>query len=216
MSSILEALRELEGERPPANRRELPPPAKPGLAQRLGGAVIPILGGLAVGVVVFGFYAVGTRRVPAGRDGVPASVAPPVADAPAPDRPSWLDTAEAPRARVNRTGAGAPLAPTPVPERSASAERAPAAPERQAVDDAPAPVESRAEAKPASSGGQVAVESISYAASPEQRVATMRIHGRRVTLRQRESVDGIEVQLIMPTGVYVQRGGEVYLMPLSR
>jgi hypothetical protein len=44
----------------------------------------------------------------------------------------------------------------------------------------------------------------------------MRVHGRRVSLRQRESVDGIEVQLIMPNGVYVQRGGEVYLLPLSR
>ena len=96
--------------------------------------------------------------------------------------------------------------------RSAPAERAAAAPTRQGNDDAPAPAES----KPATSGGQVAVEAISYAASPEQRVVTMRIHGRRVTLRQRESVDGVEVQLIMPNGVYLQRGGEVYLMPLSR
>jgi hypothetical protein len=44
----------------------------------------------------------------------------------------------------------------------------------------------------------------------------MRVHGRRVTLRQREGVDGIEVQLIMPNGVYVQRGSEVYLLPISR
>ncbi len=69
---------------------------------------------------------------------------------------------------------------------------------------------------PARSGGQVAVEAISYGADPGQRVATMRVHGKRVTLRQREAVDGIEVQLIMPNGVYVQRGSEVYLLPLSR
>jgi hypothetical protein len=44
----------------------------------------------------------------------------------------------------------------------------------------------------------------------------MRFKGRRVTLRQREAIDGIEVQLIMPNGVYVQRGTETYLLPLSR
>jgi len=44
----------------------------------------------------------------------------------------------------------------------------------------------------------------------------MRFKGRRVTLRQREAIDGIEVQLIMPNAVYVQRGAETYLLPLSR
>ena len=67
-----------------------------------------------------------------------------------------------------------------------------------------------------SSGGQVAVEKIAYSENAAERVVTMRFKGRRVTLRQREAVDGIEVQLIMPNGVYLQRGTETYLLPLSR
>ena len=75
------------------------------------------------------------------------------------------------------------------------------------ADDAPAP---------RSSGGQVAVESVAYSADAGARVATIRYHGRRVTLRQRETIGDIEVQLIMPNGVYVQRGGEVFLLPVTR
>jgi len=62
----------------------------------------------------------------------------------------------------------------------------------------------------------VVVESISYSENGGARVATIRYHGRRVTLRQHETVGDIEVQLIMPNGVYVQRGGEVYLLPVTR
>jgi len=219
VSSILEALRELEGDRPPATRREIPPPEKPSILQRLGGILIPILGGLAVGVVAFGIWAWGPRAAPSEPAPPVATATPPApaAEAAGPDRPAWLDTAEPPRARFGRNAA--PAAERAVPaDRPAPAGRAASPPARAASDDAasaPAPADTPAE-KPGASGGQVVVESISYAASPEQRIVTMRIHGRRVTLRQRESVDGVEVQLIMPNGVYLQRGGEVYLMPLSR
>jgi hypothetical protein len=213
VSSILEALRELEGERPPAVRREIPAAEKnPGVTRRAAGAVIPILGGVAVGIVAFGLWAWAPGIVQSTRDlatTTPAQA--PASDAPPAERPNWLDTAEAPRARVT-PGATAPAAPTAPPRRTAAVDAATTAP----APPAAAPAEAPDAPAPARSGGQVAVEAISYAADPGQRVATMRVHGKRVTLRQREAVDGIEVQLIMPNGVYVQRGSEVYLLPLSR
>jgi hypothetical protein len=224
VSSILEALRELEGERPPAVRREIPAAEKnPGVTRRAAGAVIPILGGIAVGILAFGLWAWAPGIVQPTHELATTSPAPaPVSDAPPAERPNWLDTAEAPRARVTpgatpgatpgvTPGATTAPAPTPPPRRTAAADAttAPAPPAAAPADTAAAPA-------PTGSGGQVAVEAISYAAAPGQRVATMRVHGKRVTLREREAVDGIEVQLIMPNGVYVQRGSEVYLLPLSR
>jgi hypothetical protein len=213
VSSILEALRELEGERPPATRREIPPAeAPPGLARRTAGAFIPILGGLAVGIVAFAFYAWGPALVgprspaetPRPADAIPS-------DGATSDRPSWLDTADPPRARVNR-GATAPATPTAAasPRRAESAPAPAASPETE-----PAPAEAP-EPRTSTTGGQVAVESVSYSANPAARVATIRLHGRRVTFREHESVDGIEVQLIMSNGVYVRRGNEVYLLPVNR
>jgi hypothetical protein len=216
VSSILEALRELEGERPPAARREIPKaePPSTGLARRTAGAFIPILGGLAVGIVAVGLWAFAPSLRP---DVMPSSIpgAPATADvaavpAPAAEPPAWLDQAEPPRARVNAAPIAAP------PERVAAPERAPAPATRRASAPEP-PTDTADEAPPPPrTGGQVAIESISYSDNVGARVATMRVHGRRVSLRQRESVDGIEVQLIMPNGVYVQRGGEVYLLPLTR
>jgi hypothetical protein len=215
VSSILEALRELEGERPPAARRDIPPAeAPPSVARRAAGAFIPILGGLAVGVVAFAFYAWGPVLV--SPRATPDTARPPDAatgDTPTADRPSWLDTAEAPRARVNRgPTAAAPSATAPAPRRAESAPSQAAA----APAPAPEPTDESDQPRQTSGGGQVAVESVSYSANPAARVATIRIHGRRVTFREHESVDGIEVQLIMPGGVYVRRGNEVYLLPVNR
>jgi hypothetical protein len=213
VSSILEALRELEGERPPAVRRELPPEENPGVTRRAAGAVIPILGGVAVGIVVFGIWAWAPGWLQSTSAPVTTADNVATADAPPAERPSWLDTAEAPRARVTPSAPSAPP-PAPAPRRAATA--TPPAAEAPAPPPAVAATEPADAAPPARSGGQVAVEAISYAAEPGQRVATMRVHGKRVTLRQRDTVDGIEVQLIMPNGVYVQRGSEVYLLPISR
>jgi hypothetical protein len=223
VSSILEALRELEGERPPASRRDIPPPEPPRKARKALGAFIPIIGGLAVGVVVVGLWAWGPNLVPTASpptsSQVPVAAATASAEAPAVDRPTWLDTAEPPRARVTR-GATPTPPPAPEPERSAAAARpAPPLPARRPTmaDDGGTPGPADDEPPPArSSGGQVAVESVAYAADAGARVATIRYHGRRVTLRQRETVGDIEVQLIMPNGVYVQRGGETFLLPVSR
>jgi hypothetical protein len=204
VSSILEALRELEGERPPAIRRAIPASEPPtSTAHRAVGAFIPVLGGLAIGVLGVAAYLWGPAVVkPTPR--VETDAARPAAAAPRPAAaahrpPAWLDDADAPRARVSR-GPAAPAA-------------APAA--RTAVDTTAAEAP-REHSEPRAPGGQVAVEAIRYTANAAERVATMRIGGRRVTLRQRESVDGVEVQLIMPNGVYLQRGSEVYLIPYTR
>ena len=215
MSSILEALRELEGERPPATRREIPPSEPTSPTRRASGALIPLTGGLAIGILAFGVYAWGPSLLalrpasePSPRPGSDTGMSARPADTATTERPAWLDTADAPRARVNRGATSAPA-----PERpAASTARDPAA---TAVPE-PASEEARAEPRPSTSGGQVAVESIAYAANAAERTATMRFHGRRVTVRQRESIDGIEVQLIMPNGVYLQHGSEVYLLPLTR
>jgi peptidoglycan hydrolase-like protein with peptidoglycan-binding domain len=141
VSSILEALRELEGDRPPAVRRELPPPERPpGVARRATGAMIPVLGGLAVGIVVFGIYAWGPRiaesPAPLAPAATPAASAPVADPAPA-ERPNWLDTADAPRAKVDRTATAAPAPAPPAPaERTATAERpADPPPARPAAED---------------------------------------------------------------------------------
>src|SRR5262245_35060504 len=159
------------------------------------------MGGLAVGIVAFGLFAWGPdfARTPVPSEPA-AATAPAAAPTATPEPPTWLDTADAPRARVNRGGSTAA-------DKPASRAKADAAPSE------PAPAPAADEPRP-SSGGQVAVEAISYSDIAAERVATIRFHGRRVTLRQRESIEGIEVQLIMPNGVYVQRGSETYLLPL--
>ena len=213
MSSILEALRELEGERPAATRREIPPSDPPrSTAHRAVGAFIPVMGGLSIGVLAVAAYLWSPTVVVAPTPATPApSSAPAPATTPeasAPPKLGWLDTADVPRAKVSRGATATATAPTQAPA-------APAEPADSPADEPPAP--ERVGVKPPSAtSGQVAVESIRYAANALERVATMRIGGRRVTLRQRESVDGIEVQLIMPNGVYLQRGSEVYLIPYTR
>ena len=205
MSSILEALRELEGERPPG-RRPLPPPADapaPAAARALGLA-IPIFGGLAIGVVLFGLFLWSAALRPSAEpSAMPASGTAKEPDTP--DRPGWLEKAEPPRARVDR-GTAAP-----------AIDHAPA--RRPAPEPPPAPSPAAEPTRPApraSSAGRVVVESIAYGPSVPERAATLRLDGRRVTLHQRESAEGIEIQLIMPDGVYVQRGTDVFLVPIER
>lgn len=199
MSSILEALRELESSRPAAPRTAVTPVDPPSRAHRAIDTLVPVVGGLAVGIVVFGAAIWGASHVtlPASAPVVPAD-APAVESAPA-DRPAWLDKADAPRARVGSGASGAL--------------------QRSAAREPPAEDDSTA-APPASSkrggGGGIVVESIAYSANIPARSVTLRVNGRRVTLHQRESVDGMEVQLIQPDGIYVQRGSDVFLMTVDR
>jgi hypothetical protein len=179
------------------------------------GLVYPLIGGLAVGVLAFGLWISGIGRGEPGAapppptptappvsapapavasPGPPAAVASPPAAAPpplepaasdaSPPRPAWLESAEAPQARVTSDAPG-PAATAPAP--------------------AAAPA-----GRPRPGTGSVMVESIRYAAAPEQRTVTLRLDGRRVTLRQGERSGGIEVQLIMDDGAYLNRGAEVF------
>jgi hypothetical protein len=222
MSSILEALRELEGERARSGPKTTTVVDAPREPQRSLGAVIPLTGGLAIGVVAFGAYvfwsARGVPSLPApAATGAPAAATQPAAE-PAQSGPAWLERAEAPRARVT---------PPPQEEASARPAAAPAPPVAPAARPAPPPVESRAPAPAAapvlpkasnvrSGDQQLRVEAISYSDNPEMRTATLRVYGRLATLRQRESTNGVEVQLIMSDGVYVQRGSDVFFVPASR
>jgi hypothetical protein len=199
VSSILEALRELESRRPPAAERVVTPVAlPPAPSQRPVGPLVAVTTGLGLGFLVFGTAVWVSGLFAPGDSVTPGPMPPPPPAAAAPDRPSWLDTADAPRARVEPNA-------TP-PERPARAAARP--------DEPPPPPPAATTSGPAKGApaGRIDVVGIDYAPSSERRSATMLLDGRRVTLRQRESAAGIEVQLIMPNGVYVQRGGETFLV----
>ena len=214
MSSILEALREIEDERRRArgDRKVSIADAPPAMSGS-SGMVYPLIGGLAVGALAFGLWVSGVGREvgrgPAASDAAlvsephvapPAPAAAPVLPhvaAPSPAEagaalagPAWLDTAEVPQARVAADAPAAGAAPT-----------------------APAP----AAAPPGGrAAGTIVVESIRFAAAPEQRSVTLRLDGRRVTLHQGERSGGIEVQLIMDDGAYLNRGAEVFFAAPAR
>ena len=205
MSSILEALRELESTRAPAADRAatpvLPPPAP---APQGIGFFMQTMAGLAVGALVFGGYLLTQRLVVprAGDSEVTPSRAAPAAPAVNPERPAWLDKVEPPQARIDRGSSE----PARRPEPAAASEP---------TASAPSAVVPPSESRSSRPTRQVEVEAIHYSGVVSQRSATMRLNGRRVTLGQRESADGVEVQLITPDGVYVQRGGDVFLVTPS-
>jgi hypothetical protein len=177
------------------------------------GLLYPLIAGLAVGVLVVGVV-VGwlvsrgpdealppapTVRAPSAAVAPAAATAAPAAAAAASTTPesrlAWLDRAAAPQARVER-------------ERSAAAR----AQSTRAGDAAPVAAAARSESAPAPMrpAGRVSLESVRWAAAPERRTVTLRLDGRRVTLRQGERAAGIEVQLIMEDGAYLDRGTDVF------
>lgn len=268
MSSILEALRELERDRPGLRKPHTVSVADgPRDEPRTVGLFYPLSGGLAIGVLAVALYMWGSGEVVLPPDVVAVD---PSADV-TPTDPrkqydsSWLDTADRPQARVTRPAPPPPAAPAParasaaaaapvpvarapvraasvpasrpptrapVPAASVPASPPPArAPARAAVvpaspppTRAPAPAASvpaspspaRAPVRAVPTAGtnglaeQVVVESVRWSPAPEHRTVTLRIDGRRLRLHQRDSVAGIEVQLVMKDGVYLKRGGEVY------
>ena len=194
MSSILEALRELEGRRPPTSTSiALPaeqPPAVNRTAEVIGivsiGLVLGALGFLLIIAVSGVLKAFASRERPA-----PAPTMVAEAAAPAPGRPSWLETADPPRARIERTG--------PEPARAAPVER----PVRVARADADA-------------SSAIEVTDIDYSPDAARRAVTLRLDGSVVRLHERQSEQGIEVQSIQPDGVYVRRGGDVFMVSPTR
>jgi hypothetical protein len=240
MSSILEALRELENVRGRKTTPVVTPVDTPGRVDRAFDAAMPIVGGAVVGAVVLGvaLWALSSLRFSSPSSAPVAPAAAPEAATPA--APTWLDTAEAPRARMG-TAAVAERAPrvevarVPAPEAPRTVEHA-AEPERRVAERPAAPPPSaapreepprtaaapvaaappRPAAKPERGTGPLVVEMIHYSPVAAERTATLRVNGRRVTLHQRESAEGVEVQLIQPDGVYVQRGAEVFLATIDR
>ena len=189
MSSILEALRELESQRPPAAQSVAVPPEQPGAGHRAVETVGIASIGLVVGVVAFlGFYGVFGMLGTASPTDPAATTA---TDAPAAGRPAWLERAEPPRARLD---------PKPAPAETAPADKA-----------------AKPRASQTSGAGRVAVVAIEYSPNPVERVATLRLDDETVVrVHERESARGLEIQLIQSDGVYVKRGGEVFMLAVSR
>jgi hypothetical protein len=202
VSSILDALRELEGTKPSAQRsraawaageaEERPP-------LRRAAEVLGIVAfGLALGAVAFGLFVwlgVGDEQRPdasasktaattRARQAVPAPPSQALAPAaPAPPVPGWLARMGPPRGRIDEGDAtrGAAAA-EPVVPRAAG----------------------------------LSLVSVHYAESRSQRSATLRIDGSPVILHEGDTAHGIELQLVTPAGAYVRRGAEVLMLEPAR
>ena len=210
MSSILEALRELEASKAPAAPGTSPWTEERSRSRSALETLGIVAGGLAVGAAAFAlviWFAGSAFRDPAeppsgappGISASPAAPSPqaaePAAEPGAP--PAWLGHAEPPRARV---------APGASPsERMPSMSRA-------AQEPAPSP----GAASPASDDSIVVVSSISYSPDSRRRSVTLRVGGTLATLREGQSMHGVEVQLILPGSVYVRRGGDVVVLEPER
>jgi len=210
VSSILEALRELEASKAPAAPGTSPWTEERSRSRSALETLGIVAGGLAVGAAAFAlviWFAGSAFRDPAeppssappGISASPAAPSPQAAEpAAAPGAPpAWLGRAEPPRARV---------APGASPsERMPSMSRA-------AQEPAPSP----GAASPASDDSIVVVSSISYSPDSRRRSVTLRVGGTLATLREGQSMHGVEVQLILPGSVYVRRGGDVVVLEPER
>ena len=204
MSSILEALRELEASKAPAAPGTGAWTEERSRSRSALETIGIVAGGLAVGAAAFAlviWLAGSAFRDPAEPPTGTAPAAPspqaaePAAGPAAP--PAWLGRAEPPRARV---------APGASPsERMPSMSRA-------AQEPAPSP----GAASPASDDSIVVVSSISYSPDSPRRSVTLRVGGTLATLREGQSMHGVEVQLILPGSVYVRRGGDVVVLEPER
>ena len=208
MSSILEALRELEGAKPPSSRsrvawagggEERPP------LRRAAEALGIVAFGLGLGAAGFGLVLwLGAPDAPepatppavasATAAGTTVAQAPHAASrpalapaAPAPPIPAWLARMGPPRGRVDAE-VGAHAAGT----------------------------ETRADEQTSVGAPGLALVDVRYAESRGQRTATLRIDGSPVVLREGESAHGIEVQLVTRDGAYVRRGAEVLMLERPR
>ncbi len=221
MSSILEALRQLE------NAGSQPAPDDPPPVQSEGGSRWPLFalaGACLLGVVMTWVLwpsppdpvapAPGPNASLASADGLPPA-------APAPP-PRAADT-EPPRATM--AAKAAPPVAEPPQERVVAR-----APERETArryesprDEPPRYAPPRDEAPPDASAGVgrtiprppgeplVRIGSLSYSPSPTRRVVSLSVNNSRpVSVREGETVGGVEVTLIMPDSVYVKHHGNIF------
>ena len=200
MSSILEALKELEGSKPSSHRsraawaagapEEWPPLRR---AAEVFGVVAFGLGLGAAGFALVLWLGSGAESEPAaGAPSVPAHVQRPEpgAAAPAlppaaaaPSVPPWLARMGPPRGRVEG-------------------------------DDQPAAAEQATADAPRAAG--LSLVRVHYSESRSERTATLRIDGSAIILHEGETAQGIELQLVTAEGAYVRRGGEVLMLAPSR
>ncbi len=193
MSSILEALRELEVRRPPPAHTVAAPAEEPTTANRAAETLGIIMIGLVTGAVALALFIWISGILRAKAEGDSAPPAEEARATPSPTPPAWLDRRDPPRALVD------PRAP------AASARSMPRVLAKRDAD------------APASAAGRVEVTSIDYAQDPAQRSVSLRLDGGDVvTLHENESARGVEVQLIQREGVYVRRGAEVLMLAPPR
>jgi hypothetical protein len=60
------------------------------------------------------------------------------------------------------------------------------------------------------------MEALSFSSHVGERTVTLLVNGSRATLHQGESLGGVEVQLIMADGAYLQRGADVFFIGKPR
>ena len=123
---------------------------------------------------------------------------------------------------------GVPKLPTPVPvvkpppprPAAAPVPREPAATTAAPPVQAPPPAATPRRTEPAVRAGnepRIQVGAIRYSQAPPERTVTLAIDGGTpLTLHQGESTGDLEVQLILPDGVYVRRGGHVWMVSADR
>ena len=222
MSTILEAQRELERQRSGHSVPAPPATDERGVPRWRLFAVGAALS--AVGLVTLAVLVRPVAVPPAPPAAVAAAPDPAAASArraPAPEQqveapPRVGSASEAtPWGRVEKKAAATPVPPL--------ANRAAAAPPDRRADGAPGPrraaAPAAAPAVPADRAGNSAVrlKSIHFAKVASERSVTLEIDsGRELTLRQGERAAGVEVQLILPTMVYVHQGASVFAVSLER
>jgi hypothetical protein len=222
VTTILKALQELERRAAPSTHpptplaeadRKLPWPS-------IAAAVLTLVGG-AVGLLFLlpGRHTPGSIPRETAASLAQPQVAPqqparvsPLRTSPAIDEPPWglvgnrRPAAPPPGALL----APAPLAPAPLaPAKPAAVQQA--RPRREAPKTA-ARAASSVPGEP-----QVQVKSIAYSSLPAQRTVTLQVQGASAaTLHEGESVNGMEVQLILPDAVYLRHGASVFAVGAVR
>lgn len=194
MSSILEALRELEGSKPAAARSRAAWPGAPDEPAPAWRRAAELLGIVVVGLVVggAGFGLVAWLGGPAEAPPAAGVAEPPAAVAPAPEPPPAL--------------AATPPAQSATPEWLARL-----GPPQARVGTTPDEVDRR----PPTTAGRATGLTLLAVIWDDRRAAravTLRIGGERVTLHEGEEALGVEVQLITREGAYVRRGAEVFML----
>ena len=200
MSSILEALKELEGSKPSSRRSRVAWATASAEERTPLGRAAEVLGIVAFGLVLggVGFGLVLWLGAPSGP--TPATAPAPVA-------------AQAPIAAPAAPQALAPTPPAPPVPAWLARMGAPRGQVAEGDEVAPVP---RADEPAAPRAARLSLVGVRYGESRADRSATLRIDGSPVVLQEGDTAHGIELQLVTPSGAYVRRGNEVLMLEPSR